>query len=71
LGSDLNARRQTLKAAQKAYDLRSTAVHTGKLEASERNSTILNAAERLCADIALRLITEGFPKDWNDLILRD
>jgi hypothetical protein len=68
LGGPKTERLQTLTLLKDAYDLRSTAVHTGALEKGKRGQTadkILEDAARICAGIARKLIGRGSFPDWD------
>lgn len=68
IGGSREKRLETLRLLQDAYDLRSTAVHSGKLGGRKHGKTpeeILDAAATSCAAIAQQLITRGAFPDWD------
>jgi len=69
LGGDKPERLRNLKLLKDAYDLRSKAVHTGRLGKGKKGSSpkdILECGTNTCAQIALRLIERGSFPDWDD-----
>lgn len=69
LGKDQASRREIFKIAKNAYDARSTAVHTGTL-ARGKFVDALEAADRLCSDLATEMVRRGsIPKDWDALVM--
>ena len=67
LGVDFEDRRSTRKALRDAYDTASRAVHEG--EVPKDAARVLPTAQDLCRRGILRLLREGPPKDWGDLLL--
>ena len=67
LGADLQDRRSIRKALRDAYDTASKAVHEGELPQTARPT--LPEAQDLCRRGILRLLLEGPPDDWGDLVL--
>ena len=69
LGTDYEDRRTIRKKLRDAYDTASKAVHSGHVESTQENRDLLSDAQALCRRGALRLLKEGAPQDWGDLIL--
>ena len=69
LGSTLEERREIRKTLRKAYDVASGVVHGGKLEHDEGNRELLSRTQELCRRGMEKLMKEGPPQDWGDLIL--
>ena len=67
LGANLDERRSIRKALREAYDTASGAVHSG--EVLDNKTLYLKEAQDLCRQGILKLLSEGAPKDWGDLIL--
>ena len=67
LGADFEARRSIRKALRDAYDTASKAVHEGELPKAARPT--LSTAQNLCRRGILKLLREGPPDDWGDLVL--
>ena len=67
LGSTPKERRDIRKTIRDAYDKASSVVHSG--EVSDNNKVCLEEAQDLCRQGILKLLREGPPKDWGDLIL--
>lgn len=68
LGTDFEERQCIRKKLRQVYDTASKAVHSGDLEFSE-NQEPLSTAQDLCRRGILKLLREGPPRDWGDLIL--
>ncbi len=77
-GGPLQERKENRKLLDDAYDLRSQAVHSGKLKVSkklpaekarERADEILGKSVVLCAKLLRTVIEWGSVPDWNDVIL--
>ena len=68
LGSDRKERKKVRKNLLEAYDAASKAVHSGDLENS-KYPLPLSTAQDLCRRGILKLLKEGSPSDWGDLIL--
>ena len=64
LGADFEERRSIRKALRDAYDTASKAVHEGELPKAARPT-----AQNLCRRGILKLLREGPPDDWGDLVL--
>ena len=70
LGRDFEDRRLIRKVLRDVYDTASTAVHTGSIAHTRHNNReLLAAAQRLCRDGILKLLREGPPNDWGELVL--
>ena len=69
LGSDIGDRRRIRKRLREAYDVASGSVHSGVLDYTSENRELLSDAQDLCRRGMLKLLREGHPHDWGDLIL--
>ena len=69
LGADFGERKRIRKTLRDAYDAASGAVHTGDLDDSSDKRELLEDAQKLCRRGILKLLDEGPPRDWGDLIL--
>ena len=67
LGKNLEERKSMRKILRDAYDTASKAVHTGQLP-PDRAQGLANA-QSLCRRGILKLLREGPPADWGDLVL--
>ena len=67
LGANLGERRKIRKTLRDAYDTTSAAVHTGEVPSNRMLN--LKKAQKLCRQGILKLLSEGAPEDWGDLIL--
>ena len=67
LGSTLEERRDIRKTLRDAYDTASGVVHSG--EVSSKSKDCLEEAQELCRLGILKLLREGPPEDWGDLVL--
>ena len=67
LGEDLDERRSMRKTLRDAYDMASKAVHAGEIPAGKASG--FSEAQKLCRRGILKLLHEGPPADWGDLIL--
>ena len=67
LGGSLDERRSIRKTLRDAYDTASKAVHLG--EVPEEARAPLSFAQDLCRQGILKLLHEGVPPDWGDLVL--
>lgn len=67
LGSTLEERRNIRKNLRDAYDTASGVVHSGEI--SSKSKGCLEEAQELCRRGILKLLREGPPEDWGDLIL--
>ena len=69
LGADYEDRKTIRKKLRDAYDTASKAVHLGDVESTQQNRDLLSDAQALCRSGALRLLKDGEPQDWGNLIL--
>ena len=69
LGTDFQDRKRIRKTLRAAYDRASGAVHTGEIEFHTENRELLADAQDLCRRGILKMLKEGFPPDWGDLVL--
>ncbi len=67
LGADFEERRSIRRALRDAYDAASKAVHDGELPKAMKPT--LSTAQDLCRRGILKLLREGPPDDWGDLVL--
>ena len=67
LSADLDERRTTRKILRDAYDTGSKAVHLGEVQAEAHAN--LSGAQDLCRRGILKLLRDGPPRDWGDLVL--
>ncbi len=67
LSANLDERRSIRKALRDAYDMASKAVHVGEVAGNEQAN--LPDAQNLCRRGIYKLLLEGPPRDWGDLIL--
>ena len=71
LGSTPAERRDIRKCLRDAYDKASIAVHSGEAPQNAEAVAVLGKAQEMCRRGILKLLTEGPPEDWGDLILGD
>ena len=69
LGKDFEDRRQIRRVLRDAYDAASGAVHTGEIAFTDSNRALLADGQDLCRDGVLKLLRDGPPSDWGDLVL--
>ena len=69
LGSNIGDRRRIRKRLREAYDMASGVVHSGVVEYIAANRELLSDAQDLCRQGIVKLLREGHPADWGDLIL--
>ena len=69
LSTDFEDRKRILKKLREAYDAASGAVHSGDLDFTVENQKLLSDGQDLCRRGILKLLREGPPPDWGDLIL--
>ncbi len=69
LGQDFEDRRRIRKVLRDAYDAASGAVHTGNIAFTDDKRELLANAQRLCHQGILKMLREGPPADWGDLVL--
>ena len=67
LGTTLEQRREIREVLRDAYDKASSAVHGG--EVSDDSSSTLSRAQKLCRQGIMKLLQEGAPDGWGDMIL--
>ena len=67
LGGNLDERRTIRKTLRDAYDTASKAVHLGEVPEEARAPLLL--AQDHCRQGILKLLHEGGPRDWGDLVL--
>ena len=68
LSANLDERRSIRKTLRDAYDMASKAVHVGEVAGNE-HANLLPDAQNLCRRGIYKLLLEGQPQDWGDLIL--
>jgi len=68
LGTNFEERKCIRKKLRQVYDAASKAVHSGDLDYFE-NQELLSTAQDLCRRGILKLLKEGSPSDWGELIL--
>ena len=69
LGTNFDERKEIRKTLRKIYDVASGAVHSGELEYSKENGSLLVRAQQLCLQGIEKMLDEGPPEDWGELIL--
>ena len=69
LGRNFEERLKIRRILRSAYDVASAAVHSGDLEYSEENRRLLSESQERCRQGILKLLNEGTPRDWGELIL--
>lgn len=69
LGRTYQERKEHWGALRNAYDLASTAAHTGDVKEESKTFGVLNRGQNLCRQGILKRLEEGDEPDWNDLIL--
>ena len=69
LGKNLEDRRNIYQTLLDAYNQGSAAVHPRDLDISKRNREILSDAQATCRRGILKMLEEGPPQDWRDLLL--
>ena len=69
LGRDYEDRRRIRKVLRHAYDRASAAVHTGDIASTDDNHALLQDAQSLCRDGIFKLLRDGPPDDWGNLVL--
>ena len=69
LGANFADRSRIRRTLRDAYDAASGAVHTGSLEFNPSNQQLLEDAQALCRKGILKLLENGHPEDWGDIIL--
>ena len=69
LGSDIEDRRWIRKRLRDAYDVASGSVHSGVVEDTAENRELLSDSQDLCRRGILKILRDGHPPDWGDLVL--
>ena len=69
LGNDFQHRQRIRKTLRDAYDRASGAIHTGDVDPTPENLMLLIEAQGLCRQGISKLLKQGFPADWGDLVL--
>ena len=69
LGSTFTERKEIRRTLRNAYDVASGVVHGGRLEYDEEKRKLLSRTQGLCRQGIERLLNDGPPKDWGDLVL--
>ena len=69
LGKDFKDRQRIRKELRDSYDRASAAVHTGSIAAGSANKELLAVGQELCRRGIQKLLREGSPEDWGDLVL--
>lgn len=69
LGHDFRDRQSIRKMLRDSYDRVSAAVHTGSISGRSANLELLAKGQDLCRRGIQKLIWEGSPQDWGDLVL--
>ena len=69
LGNGFKQRKEFRKTLRGTYHKASHAVHNGDVERNKENLTLLAKGQRLCRLGIIKLLIEGDPHDWGDLIL--
>lgn len=67
ISGDLDERRKNFKILTKAYDARSSAVHSGAL--GKGHHEVLPEADECCRKIMLKIAEQGVYPKWTDLVL--
>ena len=69
LGSNFAERKEYRKTLRDAYDVASGAVHGREVKYDEKNLDLLTKSQVLCRKGIFKLLEEGPPDDWGDLVL--
>ena len=69
LGSSFQERKEIRDTLKRAYRQASRAVHDGRVELTDDNRQLLLKTQALCRRGILKLLEEGEPKDWGDMVL--
>lgn len=69
LGVDFENRKRIRKSFRDAYDTASQAVHSGTLKPDAGEGQSLSQTQDLCRQGILKLLRDGPPRDWGDLVL--
>lgn len=71
LGEGMEERKQIRRTLLDTYNIGSRAVHGQELKFNDKNLRLLSEGQRLCRLGILKVLEEGEPDDWEDLILGD
>ena len=69
LGVDFEDRKDIREKLNKVYGATSGAVHKGAIESNTENLTLLANGQDFCRRGIMKLLREGAPENWLDLIL--
>ena len=69
LGVEYEERKGIRKRLREAYDTASKAVHGGNLKDKTDLQDLVSDAQDLCRRGIIKMLREGYPSDWGDLIL--
>ena len=69
LGTNLEDRKRVRRILVKAYDTASQAVHNGEIDDNAIHRKLLADAQNLCRQAILKMLEEGAPSDWLELVL--
>lgn len=69
LGTNLEDRVRVRRILVKAYDTASQAVHNGEIDDNAIHRELLCDAQNLCRQGILKMLGEGAPSDWLELVL--
>ena len=69
LGSDFEDRKGIRDTLKRAYGKASRAVHDGRVQSTEENQQLLSETQALCRRGILKLLEEGEPTNWADIVL--
>lgn len=69
LGASLEDRKRIRKILVSAYDVASRAVHNGEVDSRAINRQLLADAQDLCRKGIFKMLEEGPPTDWLELVL--
>jgi Apea-like HEPN len=68
-GNDATERGEIQRILGKVYDLRSRAVHTGRVEQTEANYETIARGTSLCRQLVLKMIQADGRVDWSTVLL--
>jgi hypothetical protein len=68
-GNDATERAKIQKTLKDVYNLRSSAVHTGKVEPNQKNYVTIERGTLLCKQLILKMIRADGHVDWSTLLL--
>ena len=71
LGDGAEERKDIRRTLRDVYRLGSRAVHGQELKSSEENRRVLSDGQKWCRLGMLKILEEGEPDDWEELILGD